>query len=279
MHPYSFSLSISSNASPILFPVPQTNHYQIISDLRSIPESERISLNSNTSLTIFPKEGGSIVFSHTPLAIKLPLQNVTISQKESSSFFYEDTYINSKDLQMKKLADKWLLERSAKTPNEILKILYENTLEYLEYGNPISGLYSYTQALEEKKTDCGGFSTFLATLLQTQHIPCRLVVGYLYRNNLRAQLHRHVLKQNTFTTITMHAWLEVQTEANSWFPLDASVDWRKRHSKSTREGGFGETRADRLVLSFGHNHQFTYKESTYQFPILQHPEMILHAHD
>jgi hypothetical protein len=48
---------------------------------------------------------------------------------------------------------------------------------------------------------------------------------------------------------------------NSWWvliPLDPAVDWRYRHGQSQRFAAFANLPADRLLISYGHNHQLTY---------------------
>lgn len=71
----------------------------------------------------------------------------------------------------------------------------------------------------------------------------------------------------------MHAWLEVST-VDGWFPLDPSVEWKRIHNLSKRQGGFGFIPNDRLVVSYGHNIKVFINQKSYSFPILQHPEKI-----
>lgn len=275
MNQYTFDLQISTSHKLACFPVPQTNHYQKISNLEFSTKTQIQEVNPETSVAVFENHHPlTLHFIHTPHEIKQDISSVKILQTKTSPWFSTDEFINAKDKNMQQLAQKWLQEDQAETPNQILTSLYQHTLKYLVYGNPTKYLYPFSAALECKETDCGGFSTFMATLLQTQGIPCRLVVGYLFKRDRFTQLKRQLKFPETFSTITMHAWLEVETESHDWFPIDLSVEWKRLHGTSTRQGGFGFLPADRLVVSFGHNLSFTHQNQEFTFPILQHPEPI-----
>ncbi|GIW63360.1 MAG: hypothetical protein KatS3mg091_162 [Patescibacteria group bacterium] len=49
----------------------------------------------------------------------------------------------------------------------------------------------------------------------------------------------------------MHAWLETQLPNKVWFPMDPSLEWKRKKGLTKRQGGFGYIPADRLVVSFG----------------------------
>ncbi|MBI2641154.1 transglutaminase domain-containing protein, partial [Candidatus Roizmanbacteria bacterium] len=121
-------------------------------------------------------------------------------------------------------------------------------------------------------TDCGGFSTFLASLLQSIGIPSRLVVGFLIIESVLKRISSmfHV-PRFTFHDLSMHAWLEVLLPNNSWFPLDPSIEWRRANSLTKREGGFGFIPADRLVVSFGQDFTLNIQGETYRVDLLQNP--------
>jgi transglutaminase-like putative cysteine protease len=113
----------------------------------------------------------------------------------------------------------------------VVKKLYDFTLEYLTYGKPIDGLYPYSQALNEKITDCGGFSTFLASLLQSQNIPSRLVVGFLIKRRsflkeilsivnlpkLIFKFQKLEVRWLTLDDLLIHAWLEILLPDGGFF--------------------------------------------------------------
>jgi len=159
--------------------------------------------------------------------------------------------------------------------NDIPVIMQDKkTLEYLSYGQAIEGLHPYSQALKEKVTDCGGFATFLLTLLQTQGLVGRLAVGYLIKDTYLQKLKKQLKLSYRWSDLVMHAWLEIQTTDGDWFPLDPAVDWRYRHGKSRRFADFTHLPADRLLISYGHNHHLTYFNQKYHWPILQYPQLI-----
>jgi len=108
-------------------------------------------------------------------------------------------------------------------------------------------------------TDCGGFSTFLASLLQTVNIPSRLVVGFLIKKDWVSRILTFNFSLLTFNFLKIHAWLEVMLPNKSWFPIDAST------SK------FGQIPANRLVTSFGCDFNIKINNSNYQIDLLQKP--------
>ena len=173
---------------------------------------------------------------------------------------------------MQALAKNW--KDGEKNLKKITVMFYEKTLEYLNYGQAIKELHPYTQALKEKITDCGGFATFLMTLLQTQGLISRLAVGYLIKDGYLQKLKKQLKLNFTWSDLAMHAWLELETADGSWIPLDPVVDWRYRHDESCRFASFANLPADRLLISYGHNHQLNYFNQEYNWSILQHPQLI-----
>lgn len=266
-----FNLS-SDNKTTVFFPIPHTNQYQKISNLDIGQKAKIIDLGNNNKIAVFPVRSFDIYFKHLPLAINKNIENSNIVQVKKNKLPKPDLYMNYEDNKMKKIANSWIKLHKVDTPNMILKVFYYETLKFLTYGNPIRGIYSYQDALFKRVTDCGGFSTFLGTLLLTQGIPCKLVVGYLYKLGKSYALKRALNLSQGFESISMHAWLEVLEDDGSWFPVDPSIEWERINNKNERLGGFGIIPADRLVLSYGQNHKFKYKSKNYQFPILQHLE-------
>ncbi len=127
----------------------------------------------------------------------------------------------------------------------------------------------------ERITDCGGYSTFLMSLLQSAGIPTRLVSGFIIKDNLYTKLlSGFELGTWNFELLFMHAWLEAQLPDKSWFPMDPAVEWRRLHGLTTRAGGFGFIPADRLVISYGHNFSIKLKDKTYRIDLLQKPIFI-----
>lgn len=255
-----------------VFALPQSNHYQSIRDIKYTKSTIVKNVNSDTKIAVWDiTERVALRFRHAPIAIDKNLKKVKIAQITDKSLFNRDQFINCQDKQMKKLAQTWINKTSAKSPNDILDVLYQNTLKLLTYGNPIQGLYTFRDAYKQRVTDCGGFATFLATLLQTQRVVCRLVSGFIYKKGFLLKVKEMIESPKSFADVSMHAWLEVMQEDGVWFPLDPSVEWRRMNRQSTRIGGLGKTGADRLVVSFGHNFMISIKNTSYKFPLLQNP--------
>lgn len=277
-----FKKNIKNNL--LIFSLPQSNHYQKITNLQINSEKNYQIINEkkweNKIIIFKPTQNLNqtiISFNHTPIKIKKQInKNLTInSYKKNIPKLYlaPNRFINNQDPQIKTLAKKIIGKE--KNLYQIIKKLYDFTLDYLNYGKPTEGLYSYKQALTEKTTDCGGFSTFLASLLKSQNIPCRLVVGFIIKDNFLKRILNtfHVLRY-TFHDLFMHAWLEVLLPDNSWFSLDPSIEWKRKKGLSKRQGGFGYIPADRLVISFGCDFDIKINEKNYKIDLLQKPKVI-----
>lgn len=118
---------------------------------------------------------------------------------------------------------------------EIISRLNQYVISRLSYGNPIEDLYSYTDALEKNKVDCGGFDTFLVSLLNVAGVPARIVSGFFagYDKN------------------SMHAWVEALLPDGTWFPLDPSMEKLAKEGKTKKSGMLGFVGSDRIALSVG----------------------------
>lgn len=226
-----------------VFSLPQTNDYQEIKELSVEPKGTKLDFDEwgNTEATF--TDTAIIEFLYSPKSIEKSLERNWVIQdykknRQIDFFLKPNRFINGKDEKIKKLAKS--LIKNDQNVSKIAKTFYDFVLGYLTYGKPTEGLYPYSQALEEKVTDCGGFSTLLLSLFQSVRIPGRLVVGFVTTNN-----------PSRIEDFFMHAWLEILLPDNSWFPMDASLEWRRNHNQSKRMGGFGKISADRLVTSFG----------------------------
>ncbi len=254
---------------------PLTNAYQVISHL-TIPKNS-ITYNDvyNNSLISFqPHSTDTISFrlktkkviSHIPPAFVLPdYKKIGVP----SIYFNEDNFINRSDEKVCALTKK--IVGTEQRIDSIVSALYKHTLSYLFYANPINDLYPYSQALHERQTDCGGYSTLLSSCLQSAGIPTRLVVGFVLKQNLFS--HFPFIKYS-LENIFMHAWVEAMLPDYSWFPLDPAVEWRRKNGLSKRRGGMGIIPADRLVVSYGHGITLPIKDKTYRFHIMQKPQYL-----
>lgn len=264
-----------------IFSIPQTNHFQLISNLKISPEPDMIvktKYNNNRVATFRlndVKEKVKIQFAAELKTISLEMNssltidnysNTTIQQ--FNNLLHPDRFINGKDQKIVALATK--IVGKEKRLQRIASKLYDFTVKYLSYGKPIKGLYSYKQTLEDRTTDCGGFSTFLASLLQSLGIPSRLVVGYLINEDIFHKLFPNYF-QLTTKNLIMHAWLELILPDKQWFPLDPSIEWRRGKRLTKRKGGFGYIPADRIITSFGQDYKIDLDHKKYSADLLQDP--------
>ncbi len=278
-----FCLSISpkNRGEGIIFSLPKSNHYHQIKNLQIAP---------GPNLQILDEWGNEIFIFNDVLKVnihfKTQLKEIKIERKLIKKFSLNDyqklpknqlifytqpnRFINGDDKQIKQMAKKIVVKET--NLYQIIKKIYSYTLNYLTYANPIEGLYSYHQALKEKKTDCGGFSTFFISLCHSLNIPSRLVVGFLVKENLLKKfLSTFYVLRSTFHSLTIHAWPEILLPDGTWLPLDPSIEWRRKKGLTKREGELGYLPADRLVVSFGCDFKIKMGKLNYQFDILQKP--------
>ncbi|MDD5109652.1 MAG: transglutaminase-like domain-containing protein [Patescibacteria group bacterium] len=132
---------------------------------------------------------------------------------------------------------------------------YDDVIARLQYGRPIEGLYSATDALTQPAVDCGGFSTLLGSMLISLGIPARVLLGFWAGH----------------PASTMHAWLEGEIVPGSWLPMDPAVEQLRKLGRSKKSGGFGVVGSDRVVVSVGCDYTVKVGNRTVEVPILQHP--------
>jgi transglutaminase-like putative cysteine protease len=282
MNKYQLKLILNPFKNFLIFSLPQPSPYHQIFNLKINSQNFKI-INEKKwgnkivilNLIQDPKQHNFISFKLKPFSFKFSINpSFTLSSYQKTKipkvYLTPNRFINGKDPKIKSLAKKILGQETNLLT--VVKKLYDFTLEYLTYGKPIDGLYPYSQALKEKTTDCGGFSTFLASLLQSQNIPSRLVVGFIIKKNIIKDLLNpfHVLRY-TFHNLFMHAWLEVLLPDGSFFPLDPSIEWRRKKGKTQRQGGFGFIPADRLVTSYGCDFELNINGKNYKIDLLQKP--------
>jgi len=270
---FHFSFS-KSRGDYFIFSLPQSNHYQTITDINCSPTKHEVrTINEKSCFARTLIIDLNDVNQNISISFKAQLKPVKIAPDfkiedynslNVEEFLKPNRFVDGNDKRIKALA-KHNTKDSANV-FEIITSFYNFTLQYLNYGKPFKELYTYKQALTEKTTDCGGFSTFLASLLQSVGIPSRLVVGFLVKNKSIFDF-----SPLTFDFLIMHTWLEVLLPDNTWFPLDPSVEWRRNHHQSQRQGGFGYLPADRLVTSFGHDFKIKINNKIKVFDILQNP--------
>lgn len=260
-----------------LFALPQTNDYQTISDLSIAPQPKIIKEKKwGNELALFTlndvKDKIKISFQQKPKEIHKIIGSSFLLNSIQPKIS-PNSLINGKDKTIINITKKII--GTEKRIDIIAKKLYIFTLEYLTYGKPIEGLYPYSQALKERVTDCGGFSTFLLSLFQSVGIHGRLVVGFIVKESIYSKLFSNFeFCTLNFEFLIMHAWLEILLPDNSWFPMDPSVEWKRNKGLSKRKGGFGFIPADRLVVSYGEDFSINIKDKLYQIDIFQNPIFI-----
>ena len=259
------------NNKKTFFAIPSQNQYQDISNLKVLGKHETINeaLYGNSVLVF---EGGITVEFEAilkPFKANLP-KNASLSSysEKAKKFIRQDRFVNPKNPKIVKIAS----EIEGKDIASILENSYKFVIKKLTYGKPYEGLYTYQEVLDSNVTDCGGFSTLLASILNSKGIPTRIVVGYLVKKSTKRNL---VSKFKTikmgFDDLYMHAWVEALLPNGKWFPMDASLEWRRENGFTKRTGGFGFIDEDRLVTSFGEDFRFDYLGKKYQIDILQAP--------
>lgn len=164
-----------------------------------------------------------------------------------------DTYVNGHAPAVRQRASDVL--RGEKNVRIAAAKLYEDVRDSLIYGNPISGLYSFQDALSKDAVDCGGFDALLVSLYHAVGIPARIVSGFWagYPKN------------------DMHAWAEFLTPHSEWVPVDPSMGHLRRRARSTKSGRFGFVGSDRIAFSVGSDLPVVLDGQELRLPILQTP--------
>lgn len=140
----------------------------------------------------------------------------------------------------------------------ILQRLNSYVSQNIVYGNPIPGLYSDEQALNERVVDCGGFASLYCSLAISLGIPSRIVSGFWagYPKN------------------RMHAWAESLLPNGVWIPVDPSIENLRERGVTRKSGRFGYLGSDRIVLSRGCDFVIDIDGKKIQTDILQNPIIV-----
>lgn len=270
-----FKVKWGVKGEKVIFPLPQSNHYQEIDNLSFSSPLSLTSDNWGNLIGIFEgKERKNIYFWYSPRGLELELPKFYLEDYSPKLLAYysfllkPNRFTNGKAKEISVIIRDWKEEKNLRIQ---IKKAYSFVQENLIYGKPTVGLYSFQQALKERITDCGGFSTLLISLLQGLGVPCRLVIGFILKKKRSIFLRFFPLSFNSFL---MHAWAEILLPDGCWFPLDPAMEWRRNHGLTKREGGFGIIPPDRLVVSFGQDFKIKIKRKIYQIDLLQYPIII-----
>lgn len=245
------------------FSLPMTNQYQTINNLRTNPSSCILVKDKKWGNQVIINTS-SVSFLHHPKVVSQEIpENLTLEEsQENSQSILVDRFVSGKDRDIILMTKK--IVGQEKNLKKIIKKLFNHTIERLTYGRPYEGLYTYKQALEEKVTDCGGFSTLLISLFQSLNLPSRLVVGYQLKPSfIKSLLSKTGLVSEifalTFRSLYPHVWVELKLPNGKWFPLDPT----------SHPVGFGSIPADRLVLSYGEDFDLNIQGKKYKVDLLQ----------
>lgn len=171
-------------------------------------------------------------------------------------FLKSDKYMDSKNKKIQSLARK--LVGQEKSVAKILNILNNYVINHLDYGNPISGLYTTEEALSKDKVDCGGFDVLLGALCKALGIPVRIVSGFWagYKEN------------------GMHAWLEILLPDGVWIPTDPSIEYLSKMGRTKKFARLGFVGSDRIAFSQGNNFSLKLGKKLLKIDILQNPVIL-----
>ncbi|MBA4537888.1 transglutaminase domain-containing protein [Bacillus aquiflavi] len=150
------------------------------------------------------------------------------------------TTLSPVDDEIKSLASK--ITKDGKNNLEKAKLLFDYIVEQFVYHYPPKkrGAKSF---LQEKRGDCGEYSSLFSSCCRAIGIPCRTLIGTWATGKLSA-----------------HVWNEAFIEGKGWIPVDCSMahvqkkkKWQFLFSNIKTvpwEKYFGQTENQRIVFSF-----------------------------
>lgn len=269
----------------LIFSIPKTNHYQKINHLKIFPKKFNTKTDQwGNEIKIFTlndvKENPIILsFDYQPQTINYQTEMIEkftlsdYSRKSHRQYLQPNQFVNGANRRIKTLVKKSVNKKT--NLYQITQSLYRFTLNYLYYANPIEGLYRFDEALKKRRVDCGGFSTFYLSLLQSNGIPGRLVVGYLIKSNPAKDFLQLVnLSPFTFNNLLIHAWVEILLPNGCWFPADPAIEWKRNKGLTRQDGGFGIIPPNRLVVSYGCDFRLKLNNKVYNIDIYQNPKFL-----
>jgi len=173
----------------------------------------------------------------------------------ASIWLNADNYIEPQHPEIQKLAAKF--QEPAIGVYDLIQKLNQYVGRTLKYGRPISGLYPTRAALASPQVDCGGFATFLTSLLRAVGIPARIALGFWagYPNQ----------KEN------MHAWLEAQLPSGQWLPIDPATETLREARRTRKYAALGFFGSDHVLFSYGAGMTIETGGQHYEIDILQNP--------
>ena len=266
------NLQTENNQISVVLPIPPSNEYQQIEkDPILIPEITDIKIDSafqnKYAIWQFNMQPNSEqelrqefkihVMPRKQKPINNTLDNYTKKLlDENKIHLQENNFLKPENKKIAIAAQKIIEDE--KDLNIILDKINKFVISYLDYKNPIPGLYSAEQAVNTKEVDCGGFDTFFASMCMSLGIPARIVSGFWagYEDN------------------KMHAWVEVLLPDGQWYAADPSVEKFRREGRSQKSGKLGFVGSDRVALSVGCDIPVEVNNKIVQLDILQNPYVV-----
>lgn len=185
------------------------------------------------------------------ISVEFPLSNNSYKKDNPKIFLKSNFMIQSDHPTIRNIANS--LTAGKTDDSEKSKKCFDWVVDYLEYANPIRGLYSSLQALTDRKVDCGGFSTLLTALLRALKIPSRCVFGWAVESKFG-----------------YHAWVEFFDRQKSlWILCDPSVAHLGNRTKL--DAGFGFINDNRVMFSVGEDLNLAGDGIKWNTPLLQSP--------
>ncbi len=239
----------------LIIPEPYSHEHQILqSDItyapeEAISETDRLFGNNYAAFKVSLKAEASEIFTQRFSVTTFPTR-----PKIDSTFVLEDyknmdetvrplalkfsapnRFVNGRDKEIQSMANDILKSVPSRNLPIIMRKVNNFVRDYLEYKNPIPGLYTYEEALHKKAVDCGGFDVFFISLCHALGIPARIVSGFYagYTNN------------------TMHAWAEFMQPNGVWVPVDPSTEQLFLAGRTKKLGTFGFCPSDQIIFSTG----------------------------
>lgn len=207
-------------------------------------ENKVFEMNFGVDVSPAPQSGKNIIQS---------FRGYTNISKDLHKFCVSNKYICVGDERIKAYAK--IIRAGSDDVLEVMRRLNDFVITYLEYGNPISGLYTCPEALDKKHVDCGGFATLFASLAIAIGVPCRIVSGFWagYKKS------------------SMHAWVEFMLPDGNWIAADPSVEQLFRRGRTSKSGQFGFVGSDRIAFSYGCDIPIAVDGKMIYVDILQNP--------
>jgi len=246
----------------VLYPVPPKLPYQSVAGITFAPADAKVWQegkfgNRYVALPVTIPGGQSVQAGLSAIVTVLPrTQPVRYASDYGADVSLPGSQSIAVTPQIQQLAEN-LCGRLTDTM-AITQRLYDYVVTRLHYGNPITGLYTSTDAMSLPDVDCGGFCSLLAALLTARGIASRLLFGFW------ADL----------PSGEMHAWLEARLPDGRWIAMDPAVDHLARRGRSRKLSWFGFVGSDRIAFSIGTDLALLVSDGTVSAALLQHPLVV-----